>query len=61
MEELHYMSSMKIVVPAKALMSTMLVQEYKDKTTTHTVHKVLAWFGQSCLSPRMRKNYSTIQ
>ena len=29
------------VVPAQALMSTMLVQEHKDKTITHTVHEVL--------------------
>ena len=28
------------VVPAKALMPTMLVQEHKDKTITHTVHEV---------------------
>ena len=49
------------VVPAEALMPTMLVQEHKDKTITHTVHEVLAWFGQPCLRPRMRENNSTIQ
>ena len=45
---------------AKALMSTMLVQEHKDKTITHTVYEVLTWFGQPCLHPRMRENDSTI-
>ena len=49
------------VVPAKALMPTMLVQEHKDKTITHTVHEVLTWFGQPCLRPWMRENNSTIQ
>ena len=49
------------VGPAKALMPTMLVQEHKDKTITHTVHEVLAWFGQPCLRPGMRENDSTIQ
>ena len=49
------------VVPAEALMPTMLVQEHKDKTITHTVHEVLTWFGQPCLRPRMRENNSTIQ
>ena len=49
------------VVPAKALMPTMLVQEHKDKTITHMVHEVLTWFGQPCLRPRMRENNSTIQ
>ena len=49
------------VVPAKALMPTMLVQEHKDKRITHTVHEVLTWFGQPCLRPRMRENNSTIQ
>ena len=39
----------------------MLVQEHKDKTTTHMVHKVLTWFGQPCVRPRMRDNDSTIQ
>ena len=34
-----------VVVTAKALMPTMLVQEHKDKTITHTVHEVLTWFG----------------
>ena len=34
------------VVTVKALMLTMLVQEHKDKTITHTVHKVLTWFCQ---------------
>ena len=43
------------VVPAKALMPTMLVQEHKDKTITHTVHEILTWFGQPCLRPRMRE------
>ena len=28
-------------MPVKALMSTILVQEYKDKTITHTVNEVL--------------------
>ena len=49
------------VVPAEALMLTMLVQEHKDKTITHTVHEVLTWFDQPCLRPRMRENNSTIQ
>ena len=49
------------VMPAKALMPTMLVQEHKDKTNTHTVHDVLTWFGQPYLRPRMRENDSTIQ
>ena len=49
------------IVPAKALMPTMLVQEHEDKTITHTVHEVLTWFGQPCLRPRMRDNDSTIQ
>ena len=48
-------------MPVKALMSTILVQEYKDKTITHTVHEVLTWFGQPCLRPQMRENDSTIQ
>ena len=48
-------------MPVKALMPTMLVQEYKDKTITHTVHEVLKWFGQPCLCPWMRENDSTIQ
>ena len=48
-------------MPAKALMPTMLVQEHKDKTITHTVHEVLTWFDQPCLHPRMRNNDSTIQ
>ena len=30
-----------VVLSAKALMPTMLVKEYKDKTITHTVHGVL--------------------
>ena len=50
-----------VVMPAKALMPTMLVQEHQDKTITHTVHEVLTWFGQPCLRPRMRENDSTIQ
>ena len=54
-------TSERNVVPAKALMPTMLVQEHKDKTITHTVHEVLTWFGQLCLRPRMRENNSTIQ
>ena len=45
----------------KALMPIMLVQEHKDKTVIYTVHKVLTWFGQSCLRPRMRENDSIIQ
>ena len=49
------------VVPAKALMPTMLVKKHKDKTITHTVHEVLTWFGQPCLHLRMRENNSTIQ
>ena len=49
-----------VVVPAKALMPTMLVQEHKDKTITHTIHEVLTWFDQPCLRPRMRENNSTI-
>ena len=49
------------VMPAKALMPTMLVQEHKDKTITHMVHEVLTWFGQPCLRPRMREDDSTIQ
>ena len=49
------------VVPAKALMPTMLVQEHRDKTITHTVHEVLTWFGQPCLHQRMRDTDSTIQ
>ena len=48
-------------MPTKALIPTMLVQEHKDKTTTHMVHKVLTWFGQPCVRPRMRDNDSTIQ
>ena len=52
---------LNIVVLAKALMPTMLVQKHKDKTITHTVHEVLTWFGQPCLRPRMRENDSTIQ
>ena len=51
----------RVVVPAKALMPTMLVQEHKDKTITHMVHEVLTWFGQPCLRPQMRENDSTIQ
>ena len=54
-------SNDRTVVPAKALMPTMLVQEHKDKTITHTVHEVLTWFNQPCLRPRMRDNDSTIQ
>ena len=50
-----------IVMLAKALMPTMLVQEHKDKTITHTIHEVLTWFDQSYLRPRMRENDSTIQ
>ena len=49
------------VVSTKALMSTILVEEHKDKTITHTVHEVLTWFDQSCLRSRMRDNDSTIQ
>ena len=49
------------VVPTKALMPTMLVQEHKDKTISHTVHEVLTWFDQPCLRPWMRENDSTIQ
>ena len=49
------------VMPAEALMPTMLVQEHKDKTITHTVHEILTWFDQPCLRPRMRENNSTIQ
>ncbi|KAJ9703208.1 hypothetical protein PVL29_004835 [Vitis rotundifolia] len=30
-------------------MPTILIQEHKDKTITHTVHEVLTWFGQPCL------------
>ena len=37
-------TNMMTVVSAKALMPTILVQEYKDKTITHTVHEVLTWF-----------------
>ena len=48
-------------VPTKALMSTMFVQEHKDKTITHTIHEVLTWFNQSCLRSWMRDNDSTIQ
>ena len=48
-------------MPAKALMPTILVQEYKDKTITHMVHGVLTWFDQPCLRPQMRENDSTIQ
>ena len=36
----------EIVVPVEALMQTMLIQEQKDKTITHTVHEVLTWFNQ---------------
>ena len=54
-------SNDRTVVPAKALMPTMLVQEHKDKTITHTIHEVLTWFSQPCLHPRMRDNDSTIQ
>ena len=50
-----------LVVPTKALMPTMLAQEHKDKTITHTLHEVLTWFGQPCLRPRMRENNSTIE
>ena len=45
----------------KALMPTMLVQEHKDKTITHTVHEVLMWFGQPCLCPRMNMRTQCIQ
>ena len=50
-----------VVLPSKALMPIMLVQEYKDKTIIHMVHEVLMWFGQPCLRPRMRENDFTIQ
>ena len=42
-------------------MSTMLVQEHKDKTIIHTVHEVLTWFDQPCLRPQMRENDYIIQ
>ena len=32
-------------------MKTILVQEYKDKIIHTKIHKVLTWFGQSCLHP----------
>ena len=50
-----------VEVPVKALMPTMLVQEHKDKTITHTVHEVLMWFGQPCLRPRMNMRTQRIQ
>ena len=58
---LYELTCIQSVVPAKALMPTMLVQEHKNKTITHTVHEILTWFGQPCLCPRMRDNDSTIQ
>ena len=61
-DQLVYMDSRNgTVVPAEALMLTMLVQKHKDKIITHTVHEVLTWFDQPCLRPRMRENNSTIQ
>ena len=45
----------------EALMQTMLIQEQKDKTITHTIHEVLTWFSQQCLCPQMKENHSTIQ
>ena len=47
-------------MPTIALTLTMLVQEHKDKTIIHMVHKVLTLFGQPCLRPGMRDNDSTI-
>ena len=50
-----------VEVPVKALMPTMLVQEHKDKTITHTVHEVLMWFGQPCLRPQMNMRTQCLQ
>ena len=47
------------VVPTKALMPTMLVQEYKDKTITHTVHEVLRGLT-ICLHPRNCRDINII-
>ena len=50
----------KSVVLVEALMQTMLIQEQKDNTITHTVHEILTWFSQQCLCPQMKENHSTI-
>ena len=41
-------------------MQTMLIQEHENKTIHTKVYGVLTWFGQPCLYPWMRENYSTI-
>ena len=45
----------------KSFMQIRLIQEHTKIKQSHTLHEALTWFGQSCLRPRMSKNYSTIQ
>ena len=48
-------------MPTEASMQTILVQEHKDKTIHIRIHKVLTWFGQPNLHPRIREKHSTEQ
>lgn len=41
---------------AKSSYANILIEKHKNKAITQKVHKVLVWFDQPCLAPRIRNN-----